>query len=54
MNELLSKLSSYNLFNYLLVGVIFTVIASDAIRYPISQQNIFVAVSFNVARCSPR
>ena len=42
MNELLSKISSYNIFNYLLPGIIFAVLADDMIRYPIVQQDIFV------------
>ena len=40
MNELLSKISSYNLFNYLLPGVIFAVLAGDLVRYPILQRDI--------------
>lgn len=41
MNELLNKISSYNLFNYLLPGVIFAVLASEITRYPLVQRDIF-------------
>jgi len=40
MNELLNKISSYNLFNYLLPGVIFAVLASEITRYTLVQQDI--------------
>lgn len=40
MNELLSKLSSYNLFNHLLPGIIFAVLAGEIIHYPIVQRDI--------------
>lgn len=40
MNELLNKISSYNLFNYLLPGVIFAVLASEITRYPLVQRDI--------------
>jgi magnesium-transporting ATPase (P-type) len=43
MNDLLGKISSYNLFNYLLPGVILGVLASDVIRYPIAQRDIITA-----------
>jgi magnesium-transporting ATPase (P-type) len=46
MNELLAKLSSYNLFNYLLPGIVFTVLAGDALRYPIAQRDILTAAFF--------
>ena len=42
MNELLSKISSYNIFNYLLPGIIFAVLADDMIRYPLVQRDIFI------------
>ena len=45
MNELLNKISSYNLFNYLLPGIIFTVLTSDIIHYPIGQRDV-VTTSF--------
>lgn len=43
MNDLLSKLSSYNLFNYLLPGVIFSILVGDEIRLPIIQRDIVSA-----------
>jgi hypothetical protein len=42
MNELLNRISSYNIFNYLLPGIIFAVLADDMIRYPIVQRDIFI------------
>ena len=41
MNELLSKLSSYNIFNYLLPGVVFAVLASELVHYPVARRDIF-------------
>jgi hypothetical protein len=43
MNELLTKISSYNLFNYLLPGVIFAVLAGDTFRFPILQRDLISA-----------
>src|SRR5215469_6689607 len=43
MNELPTKVSSYNLFNYLLPGVIFAVLAGDIIRYPILHRDLISA-----------
>lgn len=40
MDELLSKLSSYNVFNYLLPGIVFAVLAGEIIHYPIVQRDI--------------
>lgn len=40
MNELLSKLSSYNVFNYLLPGIVFAVLAGEIIHHPIVQADI--------------
>jgi len=40
MNELLSKLSSYNVFNYLLPGVVFAFLASEMFHYPLPQRDI--------------
>ncbi len=40
MNELLNKLSSYNVFNYLLPGIVFAVLAGQFIGYPIVQRDI--------------
>lgn len=40
MNELLTKLSSYNLFNYLLPGVLFAILASKMTPYDLLQKDI--------------
>jgi hypothetical protein len=40
MKELIDKISSYKLFNYLLPGVIFSVLASIFTKYSIKQENI--------------
>jgi hypothetical protein len=40
MNELLTKLSSYNLFNYLLPGVLFAILASETTPYRLLQKDI--------------
>lgn len=40
--EILSKLSSYNLFNYLLPGVIFVAATSKFTRYSFVQQDIVI------------
>lgn len=44
MSDLLSKLSSYNLFNYLLPGVVFAAIASELTKYTFLQDEIIVGV----------
>ena len=44
MKELLSKLSSYNLFNYLLPGVIFVAAASKVSRYFFIQEDIVIGL----------
>ncbi|HAK87584.1 MAG TPA: hypothetical protein DHV16_09290 [Nitrospiraceae bacterium] len=44
MKELLSKLSSYNLFNYLLPGVIFVAVASKVTRYSFIQEDIVIGL----------
>jgi hypothetical protein len=44
MKELLDKISSYNLFNYLLPGIIFAALAQDMIRFPVLQRDVFSAV----------
>jgi hypothetical protein len=46
MNELLAKLSSYNVFNYLLPGIVFAILAGDIIHYPIIQKNIVTGAFF--------
>lgn len=42
MKEILSKLSSYNLFNYLLPGIVFVVLASKVSHYSFIQQDIVI------------
>jgi len=42
MKDLLSKLSSYNLFNYLLPGIIFVVLASEITHYYLIQSDIIL------------
>ena len=42
MKDLLAKLSSYNLFNYLLPGIIFVVLSSKMTRYSFIQQDIVI------------
>ena len=44
MKDLLSKLSSYNLFNYLLPGIIFAVLASEFTHYSFIQQDIIIGL----------
>lgn len=44
MNELLTKLSSYNLFNYLLPGVVFAILASETTGYHLIQKEIITGV----------
>src|SRR5882724_7967172 len=43
LNELLNKISSYNLFNYLLPGILFAVIASKLTRYSFLERDVIVA-----------
>jgi len=43
MNELLSKLSSYNVFNYLLPGIVFAVLASETLHYSVPQRDILTS-----------
>jgi hypothetical protein len=43
MKDLISKISSYNLFNYLFPGIIFVVLAGDLIRYPVFEKDIITA-----------
>lgn len=42
MNDLISKLSSYNLFNYLLPGVLFSFLVENFTKYSLIQENLFV------------
>ncbi len=40
MNELLEKISSYNIFNYLLPGALFAVLATRLTSYDLSQTDV--------------
>lgn len=40
MNELLNKISSYNIVNYLLPGIVFAILARDLLHYPAIQPDI--------------
>ena len=42
MNALLSKLSSYNLFNYLFPGIIFVILAEGVTDYSLIQEDIAI------------
>ncbi len=42
MKEMLDKLSSYNLFNYLLPGIVFVVLAARLTHYNMIQQDLVV------------
>src|SRR3989338_258179 len=42
MNDILEKISSYNLFNYLLPGVLFVVILEKFTTYSFVQENLIV------------
>ena len=44
MKDLFSKLSSYNLFNYLLPGIIFVVLSSKMTPYSFIQEDIVIGV----------
>lgn len=44
MKDILSKISSYNLFNYLLPGIVFAVLAERTTTYKIIQSDIIVGL----------
>lgn len=44
MKDLLSKLSSYNLFNHLLPGIVFVVLAEKLSRYSLVQHDIVIGI----------
>lgn len=46
MKDLLDKLSSYNLFNYLLPGTLFVFIEKDTFDFLSMKDNVIVAVFF--------
>jgi hypothetical protein len=43
VNDLIEKLTSYNLFNYLLPGTVFTVLADSFTHYHFIQSDLFLA-----------
>ena len=43
MKEILTKLSSYNIFNYLFPGVIYSVIVTKVTKYNLIIDNVFIA-----------
>lgn len=46
MEELLKKLSSYNIFNYLLPGIVFVVLANEVVGYSLYVDNIVLGVFY--------
>jgi hypothetical protein len=42
MTEIINKISSYNLFNYLLPGILFVVITTKFTKYSLLQDNIII------------
>lgn len=43
MSDLLQKISSYNIFNYLLPGTLFVILADAITHYSFAQQDIIIA-----------
>ncbi|PFG53242.1 hypothetical protein ATG98_2326 [Marinobacter sp. LV10R520-4] len=46
MKDLIEKLSSYNIFNYLLPGVVFVAISKSLTKYNFVQEDIVIGVFF--------
>lgn len=44
MKELIDKLSSYNIFNYLIPGILFAAIAKEFTLYNLIQENLIIGV----------
>jgi hypothetical protein len=44
MKDILSKLSTYNLFNYLFPGILFVIVASKVTHYSLIQQDVVIGV----------
>ena len=44
MNELLDKLSTYNIFNFLLPGILFAIVGDTISSYKFVQEDIVVGV----------
>lgn len=46
MEELLKKLSSYNIFNYLLPGIVFVILAKEVFGYSLYVDNLILGVFY--------
>ena len=46
MSEFLSRLSSYNIFNYLVPGIVFVIAADSLTRYSFAQSDIVIGLFF--------
>lgn len=46
MKELLDKLSSYNIFNFLVPGIVFSVVADELTRYEFIKNDLIVGAFF--------
>jgi len=44
MKEIIEKISSYNLFNYLFPGILYVIILNKITTYNLIQENIFIGV----------
>ena len=44
MKDILSKLSSYNLFNYLFPGILFVIVIGKVTHYSLIQQDVIIGV----------
>lgn len=44
MKELLDKISSYNLFNYLFPGILFAILSKEITTYSFLQENLIIGV----------
>jgi len=44
MNEIISKISSYNIFNYLLPGIIFSFLAQEYLGYSLIQSDTIIGL----------
>ncbi len=58
MNDILNKISSYNLFNNLLPGILFVILLNNFTKFEIEQENVFLAaflyyfIGMTIARIS--
>jgi hypothetical protein len=46
MEELLKKISSYNIFNYLLPGIVFVVLSKEALGHSLYVDNVLLGVFY--------